>query len=78
MIRLYDPYYDKPFQVIFLRPDISIPTYEKGIVHQGVIIAARDGKTFSTKFVSDWARKNGVDMDYAIVEGIGWLPMEIS
>lgn len=73
---MFDPYYENPFQVIFLRPDAREPVYEKGIVHQGVVIAARDGKTFSTKEVCKWARANGIEMDYAIVEGMGWKEME--
>ena len=78
MIKPYDPYYGEPFQVIFLRPDNPTPTYEKGIVYQGIIIAARDGKTFSTKSVVTWAHLCGVDLDYAIVEGMGWSEITIN
>ena len=36
-------YYPRPFQVLFLRPDLKEPTYEQGIVYRYDIIAARDG-----------------------------------
>ena len=66
-------YYEVPMQVIFIRAT----AYEKGIVYHETVIAARDGKIFSTKEVMQMARKCGVDEDYAIVESFEWIPMEI-
>ena len=78
---LYDNpyYYEHAYQVIFLRPDCSFaaPQYEKGIVYHSHVIAARDGKTFSIKKIMKWARKCGVEPDYAIVESFDWIPVEI-
>ena len=68
-------YYGEPFQVIFLRPDLIEPTYEKGIAYKNEIIAARDGEVFTTKRILNRARQCGVDCDYAIVEAFGWKPL---
>lgn len=71
-------YYDKPFQVIFLRENGGIPTYEKGIVFQDFIIAARDGEVFSlNETIANAARIYGIKADYAVIEGIEWVPIEI-
>jgi len=67
------PYYEHPYQVIFLRDGL----YEKGIVFHEWIVAARDGQTFSTKEIVQLARECGVDEDYAIVESFEWLPIDI-
>ena len=72
-----ESYYDRPFQVIFLRPDRYIPTYEKGIAYKNSIVAAKDGVAFPTKKVMKYARQHGVDVDYAIVESFEWLPFNI-
>jgi len=66
-------YYEVPMQVIFVRGD----QYEKGIVYHETVIAARDGKVFSTKEIMRMARSCGVDEDYAIVESFEWLTVEI-
>ena len=66
-------YYEMPMQVIFVRAG----QYEKGIVYHETVIAARDGRVFSTKEIMRMARNCGVDEDYAIVESFEWLPMEI-
>ena len=66
-------YYEVPMQVIFVRAG----QYEKGIVYHETVIAARDGKIFSTKEIMRMARNYGVDEDYAIVESFEWLPIEI-
>lgn len=71
-------YYDKPFQVIFLRPDCIEPTYDKGIAYKNEIISARDGEAFTTRQVMARARRCGVDWDYAIVERFGWKLLEIN
>ena len=71
-------YYDKPFQVIFLRPDHIEPTYDKGIVYKNEIITARDGKVFTTRQVLACARRYGIDQDYAIVEKFEWKPLDMS
>lgn len=71
-------YYDKPFQVIFLRPDHIEPTYDKGIVYKNKIIAARDGEVFTTRQVLTCARRYGIDQDYAIVEKFEWKPLDMS
>lgn len=71
-------YYDKPFQVIFLRPDHIEPTYDKGIVYKNEIIAARDGEVFTTRQVLACARRYGIDQDYAIVEKFEWKPLDMS
>ena len=71
-------FYDKPYQVIFLREVDGAPAYEKGIVFHTWIVAARDGATFSTKKVIEYARRHGVEEDYAIVEGFEWLPFPIN
>ena len=71
-------YYPRPFQVLFLRPDLKEPTYEQGIVYRYDIIAARDGETFTTRDVLECARWYNVDEDYAIVEGFEWVPLEIN
>ena len=72
-------YYEKPFQVIFLRDINGVPTYEKGIAFKNWIIAARDGEVFyidNILFVAVYYF--GIDEDYAIVEGMEWLPIEIN
>lgn len=66
-------YYEMPMQVIFVRAG----QYEKGIVYHETVIAARDGRVFSTKEIMRMARACGVDEDYAIVESFEWLPIEI-
>lgn len=66
-------YYEVPMQVIFVRAG----QYEKGIVYHETVIAARDGRVFSTKEIMRMARNCGVDEDYAIVESFEWLPIEI-
>ena len=66
-------YYEMPMQVIFVRAG----QYEKGIVYHETVIAARDGRVFSTKEIMRMARNYGVDEDYAIVESFEWLPIEI-
>ena len=66
-------YYEMPMQVIFVRAG----QYEKGIVYHETVIAARDGRVFSTKEIMRMARNCGVDEDYAIVESFEWLPIEI-
>ncbi len=70
-------YYGEPFQVIFLRPDLTVPLYEKGIAYKNEIIAARDGEVFTTKQVLNCARQYGIDYDYAIVEAFGWKPLDV-
>lgn len=70
-------YYNKPFQVIFLRPDHMEPTYDKGIVYKGEIIAARDGEVFTIGQVLTCARCCGIDWDYAIVEKCEWKPLDM-
>lgn len=71
-------YYDRPYQVVFLRPDLKIPLYEKGIAFKHHVIAARDGEVFTTRQVLFCAKRLGIDEDYAIVEGFEWVPLEIS
>lgn len=70
-------YYEQPFQVIYLRPDMEQPTYEKGIVYHETVIAARDGKVFSTKEIMRKARACYIEDDYAIVESFGWVPIDV-
>ena len=70
-------YYEAPMQVIYLRPSPRIPEYHKGIVFHEYIIDAALGAVFSTKSVMQYARKHGIDADYAIVESFDWLPIEI-
>ena len=70
--------YDKPFQVIFLRPDCIEPTYDKGIAYKNEIITARDGEVFTTRQVLACARRYGIDQDYAIVEKFEWKPLDMS
>ena len=72
-----DFYYDKPFQVIFLRPDCKEPTYDKGIAYKNRIISSREGDVFTMQQVLARARQCGVDCDYAIVEKFGWEPLDI-
>ena len=74
----FEFYYDTPFQVIFLRPDIVEPTYEQGIAYKNEIIAARDGKVFTTLQAVVFARRCGIDGDYAIVEAFEWKPLDMS
>lgn len=69
-------FYEKPFQVIFVRPDRA-PVYEKGIVYKTNVIAARDGEVFTTRQIMACARKCGIDYDYAIVESFEWQPLDI-
>lgn len=71
-------YYSRPYQVVFLRPDLKPPLYEKGIAFKQHIIAARDGEVFTTRQVLFCAKRLGIDEDYAIVEGFEWVPMEIN
>lgn len=71
-------YYDRPYQVIFLRPDLKKPAYEKGIVFKHHVIAARDGEVFTTRQVLSCAKRLGVHEDYAIVESFEWVPLEIN
>ena len=70
-------YYEKPFQVIFLRPDYIKPTYDKGIAYKNEIITARDGEAFTTRQVLTRARRCGIDWDYAIVEKFEWKPLNM-
>jgi len=70
-------YYEAPMQVIYLRPSPRIPKYHKGIAFHEYIIDAALGAVFSTKSVMQYARKHGIDADYAIVESFDWLPIEI-
>ena len=72
-----DFYYDKPFQVIFLRPDYMEPTYDKGIAYKNEIIVACDGEVFTTWQVLACARRCGIDWDYAIVESPEWKPLDM-
>ena len=52
--------------------------YEKGIVFQDFIIAARDGEVFSlNETIANAARIYGIKADYAVIEGMGWTPIEI-
>lgn len=71
-------YYDRPYQVIFLRPDLREPAYEKGIAFKQHIIAVRDGEVFTTRQVLFCAKRLGINEDYAIVEGFEWVPLEIN
>lgn len=70
-------YYSKPYQIIFLRPDLTVPVYEKGIVFKHHIIAASDGEVFTTRQVLRCAKRSGIDEDYAIVESFEWFPLDI-
>lgn len=70
-------YYPTPCQVIFLREVDGKPTYRKGIVLHEWIVDAADGAKFSTRKVLKYARKCGVDVDYAIVESFEWIPIQI-
>lgn len=70
-------YYDKPYQVVFLRPDLKIPLYEKGIAYKSNIISARDGEVFTVRKVLACARWCGIDWDYAIVEKFEWKPLDM-
>lgn len=71
-------YYDAPLQVIYLRPSPRGPEYHKGIAFHEYIIDAALGAAFSTKSVMQYARRHGVDADYAIVERFGWQPLNIT
>ena len=71
-------FYEKPFQVIFIRPDCAQAKYEQGIAYKTSVIAARDGEVFTTRQIMACARKYGVDYDYAIVEAFEWVPLEIN
>lgn len=70
-------YYNTPCQALFLRPDIEEPTYEQGIIYRHNIIAARDGKVFTTWQVLNFAHDHCIEDDYAIVEG-DWKPFSFS
>lgn len=70
-------YYDRPYQVIFLRPDLKKPAYEKGIAFKQHVIAARDGEYFTTRQILYCAKRLGVDEDYAIVESFNWVSFNI-
>lgn len=70
-------YYDAPLQVIYLRPSPRDPQYQKGIAFKDYIIDAVTGVVFSTKSVMQYARNNGIDADYAIIERFGWQPLSI-
>ena len=72
-----DVYFPKPYQVIFLRPDHKVPTYDKGIAFKDQVVAAHDGSVFSAKKIYRYAAKHGVDSDYAIVESFEWVPLQI-
>ena len=70
MIFFYeDVYFPKPYQVIFLRPDYKVPTYDKGIAFKDQV--------FSAKKIYRYAAKHGVDSDDAIVESFEWVPLQI-
>jgi hypothetical protein len=71
-------YYDRPYQVVFLRPDLEVPLYEKGIAFKYHVIAARDGEMFTTRQVLHCAKRYGVHEDYAIVESFDWVPLEVN
>ena len=78
MIFFYeDVYFPKPYQVIFLRPDYKVPTYDKGIAFKDQVVAAHDGSVFSAKKIYRYAAKHGVDSDDAIVESFEWVPLQI-
>ena len=78
MIFFYeDVYFPKPYQVIFLRPDYKVPTYDKGIAYKNEIISARDGEVFTTWQALACARRCGIDWDYAIVESFEWKPLDM-
>lgn len=79
MIFFYDNvFFPRPYQVIFLRPDKSKPTYDKGIAFKDQVVAAHDGSAFSAKKIYRYAAKHGVDSDDAIVESFEWVPLQIS
>ena len=70
-------FYEKPYQVIFIRPDCAQPTYEYGIVYETNIIAANDGAVFTTIEIMACARNHGIDYDYAIIEAFEWKPLNV-
>lgn len=70
-------FYEKPYQIIFIRPDCAQPTYEYGIVYETNVIAANDGAVFTTLQIMACARKYGIDYDYAIIEAFEWKPIDV-
>ena len=78
MIFFYeDVYFPKPYQVIFLRPDYKVPTYDKGIAFKDQVVAAHDGSAFSAKKLYWYSAKLVVDSDDAIGESLEWVPLQI-
>lgn len=49
--------------------------YRRAIVHRSWLIDLADGKAYRIKKILKAARRNGVDLDDAIIESFGWVDL---
>ena len=66
-------YYSVPFQVRFFCKN----EYHTGLAFHEYIIDLENGTIHTTREIVESAQALGIDQDYAIVERVGWIPIQL-
>ena len=70
-------YYEKPYQVIFIREVDGKIVYHTGIGFHEWVVDGDDGAAFKTGEILVLARRFNIDEDYCLIESFEWGPIEV-